>query len=185
MTWRTLHVASGVTNVTLFSVVVTPQGHIWAAGFGTGANGNLEGVVVHYNGVTWQNHYTGDNHILNRVSASTARHAWAVGASRTILYTDTSGQTWTRQAIPANVPAGNFMDVLAISETEAWVVGDDGVILRTTNSGQTWVLQPESDHSRPVVHLDDRTKRHLGCGRVRYDLPLRWPELDERHRRDR
>ena len=142
MTWRTLHVASGVTNVTLFSVVVTPQRYIWAAGFGTAANGNLEGVVVHYNGVTWQNHYTGDNHILNRVSASTARHAWAVGASRTILYTDTSGQTWTRQAIPANVPPGNFLDVLAVSETEAWVVGEDGVMLRTTNSGQTWVLQP-------------------------------------------
>ena len=65
-----------------------------------------------------------------------------VGASRTILYTDTSGQTWTRQAIPANVPPDNFLDVLAISETEAWVVGEDGVMLRTTNSGQTWVLQP-------------------------------------------
>ena len=135
MTWRTLYAApSGV----LFSVVVTPQRHIWAAG----SDGSLNGVVAHYDGVRWQTHNTGFPVVLRRVAAATPRHAWAVGASRTILFTDSAGQSWTRQTIPGNVPAGDFMDVLAISDREAWVVGEGGVMLRTTNGGQTWVLQP-------------------------------------------
>ncbi len=79
---------------------------------------------------------------------------WAVGDNLdgygSIIHTLDSGQTWTRQGTPAEIPNVPLIGLYAIDRQNAWVVGGlsagtnpdgYGVILRTRDGGGTWQRQ--------------------------------------------
>ena len=58
-----------------------------------------------------------------------------VGDDGVIVYTEDSGESWTRQATPSHV---TLHDVMFVSAARGWAVGQEGTLLETSNGGQHW-----------------------------------------------
>jgi hypothetical protein len=77
---------------------------------------------------------------LRAVTFPTATRGYAVGDDATILVTNDSGTTWTRQPAPAGTTAP-LRAVTFPTATRGYAVGDDATILVTNDGGTTWGVQ--------------------------------------------
>jgi Family of unknown function (DUF5719) len=81
------------------------------------------GTLLFFNG-SWGQQSQGVTFDLNAISAPNQNHAWAVGASGSILYYD--GTAWVPQDSGV---AGPFFGVFALDETHVWAVGQNGLVV--------------------------------------------------------
>ena len=73
---------------------------------------------------------------LNGVFFQSDGHTgWAVGDGGRILYSTSSGASWSNQATGTTV---GLKSVWFVNATEGWVAGQAGMLLHTTNRGATW-----------------------------------------------
>lgn len=106
-------IAPKVPTEDLKSVYAVDSKTVWAVGESPnpGKAGN-PGTIVHFEGKLdnkknqiWEPQVNGVPDVnLNSVYFLDGKHGWVVGDSGTILYTDDSGQKWTRLKVPANTP---------------------------------------------------------------------------------
>jgi hypothetical protein len=107
---------------------------IWAVGGYTGAGGNTQALLEHWNGSQWSvvaAPTTGEGAYLNAVDALSANDVWAAGeyfapgvGTRTLME-HWDGNAWSVVASPN---PGNYVDellgVTIISSNDAWAVGE-------------------------------------------------------------
>ena len=70
--------------------------------------------------------------------AMTGKRVVGVGQHGHIVYSDTSGKSWTQASVPVS------SDLLAVhfpSAQKGWAVGHDGVVLHSSDGGATWTKQ--------------------------------------------
>ena len=72
--------------------------------------------------------------IQDRAARPHDTRGWIVGDNATILFTEDSGQHWTKQAPLADVTS-HLRAVYFATAKKGWAVGDDGIILATTDGG--------------------------------------------------
>ncbi|HOY95957.1 MAG TPA: hypothetical protein PK509_09485 [Catalimonadaceae bacterium] len=70
------------------------------------------------------------NHIFGKHDA----RIWIAGDSGTVLFSENSGQTWTKIPVPTNL---NLFGG-TISDSTVWLCGESGTILYSTDEGETW-----------------------------------------------
>ena len=132
------------TEVTTGFVANAEPNDIWSVGtyaFIVGDGGYVYGTSDPTAGVTVLDAGTATNNVLAAVHALDDQFAVAVGASDTIIYTETR-TSW--QAATATGGGNGLLAVWIKSETE-WFVGDDaGNIYYTLDKGQTWSESPAS-----------------------------------------
>ena len=149
----------------LYGVAVISAGNAWAVGDGFSPSVLSQTLIEHWNGKTWTHvpspnpeagcggcQFPGD--ALYGVAATSARNAWAVGAtgSGRTLIEHWNGKTWTWLRSPRQASAdGNLYGVAATSAGNAWAVGaTDGVRTRTLIehwNGKTWKRVPSPSPS--------------------------------------
>ncbi len=75
--------------------------------------------------------------ILYGCTASDATHAWAFGASGTVIYTANGGTTWT--GLTTNVDAAVVLEAGSHSPGASLTVGGQvGTLIRSTDNGTSW-----------------------------------------------
>ncbi len=91
------------------------------------------GVILRYNGSTWQTMTSNTSNALNGVWGSSGTNILAVGGNRTVMRYN--GTSWA--SANSGVPTGAVLnDVWVSSDTLAYAVGNGGVILRW--NGTSW-----------------------------------------------
>jgi hypothetical protein len=136
-------------------ITATSAGNVWAAGCDC-AGGPDGGVIGHWNGRSWAEQRTPDQHkfgtALSSVSASSRRSAFAVGTycksactTQHSFYTGLilrwTGSAWKIAASPLKRNE-SLIGVAVTSASNAWAVGDagnDAVILHW--NGHSWQAQ--------------------------------------------
>lgn len=141
---------------TLEAVASTSAASAWAVGFagnpgGAGVPGNNRALILHWNGVVWEQaptHLTPDFGNLRGVAATSASDAWAVGCSGCLaegagvpLIEHWNGSVWQKVRGPGSGLAG-LWGVAATSSTNAWAVGTPSGPPHTTGivhwDGSSW-----------------------------------------------
>jgi len=92
------------------------------------------GIILHYDGTSWQLQATGTTHPLDAIWGSSATDIFAVGAAGTILHFD--GTVWQPQSSGTTV---SLAAVRGASATDVFVAGESGTILHY--DGVTWTSQ--------------------------------------------
>ena len=125
---------SHIAGDALYGVTATSARNAWAVG---SIQDNSRTLTVHWDGTSWTRvpsptppRVGGIGSILSAVTATSARRAWAVGATGTSQYLI---QRWTGAAwqpvhvlIPGLGPGWDLVDVTATSAHSAWGVGFTG-----------------------------------------------------------
>jgi hypothetical protein len=142
----------------LAGVAATSASNAWAVGDGESGSGQVQNLVLHWNGAAWtpvaspQPGTGPDGSALSAVAATSASNAWAVGYSSPGSVTqDTmilrwNGTAWTQAASPSpggSAPYDTLYAVAATSAGNAWAVGtyDSGTTAGTLIlhwDGATW-----------------------------------------------
>ncbi|MCX5831914.1 MAG: YCF48-related protein [Deltaproteobacteria bacterium] len=75
---------------------------------------------------------------LFSVTFPTENNGWACGRWGTVLRTDDSGKTWSRQETGTDytLTSISFVDL-----QHGWAIGDEGTIIHTADGGKTWNAQ--------------------------------------------
>lgn len=92
------------------------------------------GMMLHGDGITWQQQPAVTNRALRGVWGTGSRNVWAVGESGTILHYGSGGWTQTPQMTKAWLNG-----IWGASERDVWAVGDNGKILHW--DGASWQAQ--------------------------------------------
>jgi hypothetical protein len=93
-----------------------------------------EGVMLHYDGKSWQSKQSGTSNDLTNLSGTAPDDVWAVGSNGVIMHFD--GRAWTL------IDGGNedllLLTVLARSRSEVWVggVGNEAGFVRRYQDGK-------------------------------------------------
>jgi photosystem II stability/assembly factor-like uncharacterized protein len=87
-------------------------------------------------GKDWKPAFKADDH-LHAISFSSAKIGIAVGDDL-ILYTTTSGATWTKGTVKQGLGTLKFRSAFCLDNKLAWAVGDERTLLSTTDGGKTW-----------------------------------------------
>ncbi len=148
----------------LTAVSVTPDGTVWAVGWGIGSRGRYFTVIEHYNGKQWS--VARAPHppqaTLSGVAALSSHHVWAVGSSDKVgLFAEHyNGKMWSlsRSSYTAMPGQVNVLDnapaaISAPSSNDIWIVGKYlGVghnfgphTLTEQYNGNTWALVKSPD----------------------------------------
>ena len=132
----------------LWAVRFTDAQHGWAAG-GVAAAGQVDplaggrGIVLTTvnGGQTWRVHEMPDaTGTLLAVSATDARHCWAVGMNGSIVSTRNGGATWIEDDAGQHGAAGTLSAVAFTDAHNGWA-GGSNLLLHTSDGGKTWVNQ--------------------------------------------
>lgn len=111
-------------------------------------------------GDNWTEQHTDNLEKLQGVCFANLNKGWAVGMDDTILYTETSGMSWTPQTVP--VDEVQFNDVYCVNQDVIYVVGEPdysydegshfGNVLKTVDGGLNWEISlRESDATLNAV----------------------------------
>jgi hypothetical protein len=163
--WR--HVASPtpVGGGTLFGVTATSARNAWAVGCAGNCFqgfGGIKTLILHWNGARWKrvpSPSPGQGSSLSGVSATSARHAWAVGCTAFCFLSSASphtvvlrwnGTTWTRVSLRAPDKIGALNGVAATSASNAWAVGCAG-----------HCFGPKATTHTMIVHWNGTRWRHV------------------------
>jgi hypothetical protein len=126
--WKQVPAAASSGTPVLFGVAATSASNAWAVGTNCGgcSGGQTPGtLIVHWNGTAWKQQSSpspgGNSDQLERVAATSATNAWAVGFSSTALIVHWDGTAWKQQSSPN--PDASVIGVAATSATNAWAVG--------------------------------------------------------------
>ena len=141
--WSTIaSPAPSASHSILSGVAAVSARNAWAAGTYTTRAGNIDTLILHWNGVTWSrvaspDPHPGDNQLLG-VTAVSARNAWAAGSfcvrrcqqsgevDHTLIL-HWNGASWSRVASPGAGTGAGGVDVLSGvtggSARNAWAVG--------------------------------------------------------------
>ncbi len=149
--------ASGRNDI-LNGVAASSAKNAWAVGY-YGPSGNDRTLVEHWDGKAWNaqtspNPVGGNDNVLVRVTATSAKNAWAVGYSyhgttaRTLIER-WNGKAWQVQKSPHPGDPSNasfLYGASATSPTNAWAVGDyfNGTTYQTLIehwNGKAWQVQ--------------------------------------------
>jgi photosystem II stability/assembly factor-like uncharacterized protein len=100
---------------------------------------------------------------LTAVNFATPSKGWAVGKDTVIMYTQDSGQTWSRQydERDSDFPAP-LLDVLFFDEQEGLAIGAYGKYLHTTDGGKTWKVANELIDNPDEWHFNAITRTPWG-----------------------
>lgn len=109
-----------------------------------GSNGNSSqaadgGVILHWNGVSWDQEPSGSLPPMTAVSGTSATDVWVVGERGTILHSD--GVAWT--AVDGGVGV-NLNSLHARASDDVWAAGDFGAVIHWNGSG--WESLPGPSH---------------------------------------
>ena len=94
-----------------------------------------DGVILHYDGKTWNHHYRGDNQSFTDIYGFADNDIFTIGDRGVILHYD--GKSWTRQESHTN---WRLNGIWGSSRNNIYVVGDYGTILHY--NGTEWKIQP-------------------------------------------
>jgi hypothetical protein len=140
------------TSTELSAVFTRAPDDVWAVGSQVRLDGRRVGMIMHWNGVSWQEQaapVVGDadeETFLASVSASTPGDVWAVGRrcregngleSCRPLALHLTGGAWT--VVPTNGEESELTEVITFSPTDAWVIGYAGESpLNETDYAEHW-----------------------------------------------
>lgn len=128
-------------------------GAVFSAGYPLSADAALSTGPTGQKSWYWQNPLPQGN-TLYGVDTS-GSNVWAVGASGTVLHSDTDGVQWDAVDVSAT---GILRDVDFVSDQIGWVVGEGSVVRKTTNGGLSWAAQTvPSVTSRGISMADTQT----------------------------
>jgi hypothetical protein len=138
--------------------------------------------VPNYN---WRVIQTDADSGFNRITFSDSLHGWAIGINY-ILHSNDGGETWKRQALPADT--FDLREFYFLNENVGYIVGEMGLILKTSNGGNDWQRQESGANKHYLMGLsfidentgwvtgemDDGTKRggillHTTNGGIKWD----------------
>jgi photosystem II stability/assembly factor-like uncharacterized protein len=126
-----------------------------------GCGGDDEnGAVSAWN---WIPQVSGTEYSLNDVWALDENHAWAVGASGTILFYD--GTAWREDPQSRQITQELLWSVFALDENHVWAVGWNALVL--FYDGSSWSIQhyePNSEHDLFTVTAVDAD--HVWAGAI-------------------
>lgn len=138
--WTRVTVPDGdATSTELSAVFTRAADDVWAVGSQLRLDGHRVGMIMHWDGVSWQEQaapVVGDadeETFLASVSASTPEDVWAVGrrcrAGNGVewcrpLALHLTGGAWT--VVPTNGEESELTEVIAFSPADAWVIGYAG-----------------------------------------------------------
>jgi len=138
----------------------------WAAGVG--------GVIIRWNGTTWNTVTSPTTSYLTTVFMVSASDGWAVGGGGAIIRWN--GVSWTSVTSPT---INNLYSMSMTSTSDGWAVGNDGTIIRWDES--QWVPEFPSVLIVPllvtvtllavVVH---KRKSRTQYGAILYLTPMRF-----------
>jgi len=127
------------------------ENHVWAVGD--------DGLILFYDGNTWERQESGTTEDLNSVTATDAEHAWAVGDNGTILYTKDGGVQ------PGPTPDAGYSvsrqcahDSKGSSETsKIWYLAEGSTGSDESGGFETWVLVQSPGGQPAQVSIDYHT----------------------------
>ena len=126
----------------LEDINVTSAANAWAVGSWSNSTAD-QTLVLHWNGRKWHRVTSpdvggpGNDNLLDGVTATSGRNAWAVGSAASgtgdkALILRWDGAKWARVASPNPGTSSDLNGVAASSATSVWAVGAfDGAIRRT------------------------------------------------------
>ena len=89
-TWTTDPLRDGVTPL---GVWVSASGEAWAAGYQGGGPMGRGGALLHFDGATWTESFSGSNEYLRAIHGTGPSDIWAVGDRGRVMHWD--GDEWT------------------------------------------------------------------------------------------
>jgi hypothetical protein len=162
--WHRVPAPAGAVGLT--KVAVTPTGTAWAIGVAPdrGSQSATRGVLVRWNGRSWQGAsfpISGPANWVSDITAGPDGAAWAVGQDATAappLSMRWTGAAW--RALPVPGPNGGFYGVTVAPGGAVWavgVVGADLLTMRWTRSSWARVPAPVGDNPQAVGALTSVT----------------------------
>ncbi|MGO9080031.1 MAG: hypothetical protein ACLQDY_13455 [Streptosporangiaceae bacterium] len=159
--WKRVPSPSPGPASTFSGVAATSPRNAWAVGeTGTSPASPIapgtRTLIEHWNGRAWRqvpSPSPGPASVLNRVAATSARSAWAVGQTGTdgpgmrSLILHWNGKAWKRARIPGLPAESVLLAVTATSARSAWAVGVTGVYINDKTlilhwNGKAWKRVP-------------------------------------------
>jgi hypothetical protein len=132
----------------LNGVAATSTHNAWAvgcAGYCFGPMATTSTMIVHWNGTAWKSVASpspASNSVLEAVTATSARDAWAVGETRSsqkTLIVRWTGTAWKQVPSPTPGPEAELLGVAATAKRNAWAVGDHSLNLMLLHwNGTAW-----------------------------------------------
>ena len=127
------------------------ENHVWAVGD--------NGLILFFDGDTWERQESGTTEDLNSVTATDAEHAWAVGDNGTILYTKDGGVQPGPEPDPGySVSRQCAHDSKGSSETSKnWYLAEGSTGSDESGGFETWVLVQNPGGQPAQVSIDYHT----------------------------
>jgi hypothetical protein len=125
----------------LYSVFMVSADDGWAVGMSwiieEGRESGGPGVIIRWNGTSWNNVTSPTNSRLNSVFMVSADDGWAVGYNGAIIRWN--GTSWNNVTSPTT---SLLYSVFMVSADDGWAVGDPGVIIRWNGTSWNNVTSP-------------------------------------------
>jgi hypothetical protein len=126
---------------------VEPTAHALLADVAAGG----KTLILRWNGTTWKRVLSPNpagSSALDRVTATSAGNAWAVGTTgRKPLIVHWNGTAWKAVHSPSLRGTGELIGVTATSARNAWAVGNTGPVLAAAASpGTAWAADATGGH---------------------------------------